>query len=77
MAHTPVWAIAAFVILYIMLLLSFSVLMRIYTLQRIWRRVANATLLVNLEAIGTVTAAGQVSNALGEGLVDWLDFAGF
>jgi uncharacterized membrane protein YjgN (DUF898 family) len=77
MAHTPYWAIAAFVILYITLLLTFSVLMRIYTLQRIWRRVANATLLMNPEAIGTVTAAGQASNALGEGLVDWLDFAGF
>jgi hypothetical protein len=33
--------------------------------------------LVNPDSIGTVTAAGQASNALGEGLMDWLDFAGF
>jgi uncharacterized membrane protein YjgN (DUF898 family) len=77
MAHTPYWAIAAFVILYILVLLMFGVVMRIYTLQRIWRRAASATVLVNPDSIGTVTAAGQASNALGEGLMDWLDFAGF
>ena len=77
MAHLPVWAIVAVGIWFLSIGLTFGVLARIYLLQRIWRRVANACTLVNPQAVANVTAAGEAASAIGEGLADGLDFAGF
>jgi uncharacterized membrane protein YjgN (DUF898 family) len=76
-AHPPVWIIAAYAIWYLGLLLTLGVVGRIYTLQRVWRRVAGACVLLNPDATTRVVAAGEAASALGEGLADGLDFAGF
>lgn len=70
-------AIGAYAIWYLGLLLTLGVVGRIYTLQRIWQRVAGACVLFNPGATANVMAAGEAASALGEGLADGLDFAGF
>ncbi|MGD0104680.1 MAG: DUF898 family protein [Rhodopila sp.] len=77
MTHPPVWAFVLIAVWYLSMVLTFGVLLRIYTLQRIWQRVANACRLRNAEAATHVMAAGEAASALGEGLADGLDFAGF
>nr|WP_294523569.1 DUF898 family protein [uncultured Rhodopila sp.] len=75
--HPPIWIIAAYGVWYIGLLLTLGVVGRIYTLQRVWQRVAGTCVLLNPGATAHVTAAGEAASALGEGLADGLDFAGF
>jgi uncharacterized membrane protein YhiD involved in acid resistance len=77
MAHPPIWAMIGFGAWYLAMLLTFTVLARIYLLQRVWQRVVNACLLINPVAVANVTAAGEPASAIGEGLADGLDFAGF
>jgi uncharacterized membrane protein YjgN (DUF898 family) len=77
MAHLPVWGFVGYGVWYLSMALTFGVVARIYTLQRIWQRVANACLLRNPGAAANVMAAGEAASALGEGLADGLDFAGF
>jgi uncharacterized membrane protein YjgN (DUF898 family) len=70
----PVWGFAAFAATYLMLIIAIGVLLRIYTLQRVWRRVAAACAVINIDAASNVGAAGDVVSAFGEGLADGLDF---
>jgi len=42
----PIWGIAASAVAYLLLIITFWVLMRIYTLQRVWRRVVAACVVV-------------------------------
>ena len=70
----PVWGLAAYLVMYLMLGIALGVLARIYTLQRIWRRVIEACAVINLGDAADVAAAGNVVNAFGEGLADGLDF---
>ena len=77
LTHPPVWALVALAVWYLLLLLTAGILARIYLLQRVWTRVANACLLRNAAAATHVMAAGEAASALGEGLADGLDFAGF
>jgi uncharacterized membrane protein YjgN (DUF898 family) len=77
MAHSPISTFVAYGVWYISLMLTFTVLARIYLLQRVWQRVVNACLLINPVAAANVTAAGEAASAIGEGLADGLDFAGF
>jgi len=58
-------------------ILSFTVLARIFTLHHVWRHVASACRLLNPEAAADVGSAGEAASAIGEGLADGLDFAGF
>jgi hypothetical protein len=76
-AHLPVAAIVAYGVWYLAMALTFTVLTRIYLVQRVWQRVVNACLLLNPVAAANVTAAGEAASAIGEGLADGLDFAGF
>jgi uncharacterized membrane protein YjgN (DUF898 family) len=73
----PVLGIVAYAIWYLAMILSFTVLARIYTLHHVWRHVAGACRLVNPEAAVDVGSAGEAASAFGEGLADGLDFAGF
>lgn len=75
--HPPIWGIAVYGVWYLGLLLTLGVVGKIYTLQRIWKRVAGACVLLNPGATLHVMAAGEAASALGEGLADELDFAGF
>ena len=56
------------------LIIAIGVLLRIYTLQRVWRRVVAACAVIDIEAASNVGAAGDVVSAFGEGLADGLDF---
>jgi uncharacterized membrane protein YjgN (DUF898 family) len=70
----PMWGIAAYAVAYLLLIITFWVLMRIYTLQRVWRRVAAACAVVDIVGASDVAAAGEIVSAFGEGLADGLDF---
>jgi uncharacterized membrane protein YjgN (DUF898 family) len=77
LAKLPVIGIVAYGIWYLVMILSFTVLARIYTLHHVWRHVAGACRLLNPEAAANVGSAGEAASAIGEGLADGLDFAGF
>jgi uncharacterized membrane protein YjgN (DUF898 family) len=77
LAHLPVWFLVLVPVWYVTFLLAQGAVLRIYALQRVWRRVADACSLLNIAAVQDVAAAGEAASALGEGLVDGLDFAGF
>jgi hypothetical protein len=70
----PVWSFAAFATTYLALLIVVGVLFRIYSLQRVWRRVVAACTVSNIDAAADVGAAGDVVSGFGEGLADGLDF---
>jgi uncharacterized membrane protein YjgN (DUF898 family) len=70
----PVWGLVAYVAMYLLLGIALGVLARIYTLQRVWRRVIEACAVINIGDAADVAAAGDVVNAFGEGLADGLDF---
>ena len=48
--------------------------MRIYTLQRVWRRVLAACAVIDVADASDVAATGDIVSAFGEGLADGLDF---
>jgi hypothetical protein len=77
LADMPAVGIIAYGIWYLVLILSFTVLARVYTLHHVWRHVTSACRLVNPEAAANVRSAGEAASAFGEGLADGLDFAGF
>ena len=77
LANMPVTGIVAYGIWYLVMILSFTVLARIFTLHHVWRHVASACRLLNPEAAADVGSAGEAASAIGEGLADGLDFAGF
>jgi uncharacterized membrane protein YjgN (DUF898 family) len=77
LANQPVVGIVAYGIWYLVMILSFTALARIYTVQRVWRHVTSACRLVNPDAAANVGSAGEAASAIGEGLADGLDFAGF
>jgi uncharacterized membrane protein YjgN (DUF898 family) len=70
----PTWAIAGSVVAYLLLIVTFWVLMRIYTLQRVWRRVVVASAVMDIADASDVASAGDIASAIGEGLADGLDF---
>jgi hypothetical protein len=70
----PVWGLASYVMMYLALLVALGVLARIYTLQRVWRRVIGACVVINIDGAADVAAAGDAVSAFGEGLADGLDF---
>lgn len=70
----PAWGIAAYIVFYLLLIIALWVLMRIYTVQRVWRRVADGCTVIDIAAAANVRAAGDVASAFGEGLADGLDF---
>lgn len=77
LATMPVAGIVAYGIWYLVMILSFTVLARIFTLHHVWRHVAGACGLRNPQAAEDVGSAGEAASAIGEGLADGLDFAGF
>ncbi|MGH6858595.1 MAG: DUF898 family protein, partial [Methylocella sp.] len=56
---------------------ALGVVWRIYMVQRIWKLVASSIEVENLGAAEHVSAKGEAVSALGEGLADGLDVAGF
>jgi uncharacterized membrane protein YjgN (DUF898 family) len=73
--HLPVLIGAG--VIYIIAALAFGVVIRVYLVHDIWKRVADTTTVNNLAAAGNVTGRGELAGALGEGLTDSLDVVGF
>ena len=70
----PMWSFALYAVAYLLLIITFWVLMRIYTLQRVWRRVVAASGVIDIADASDVAAAGDIASAIGEGLAEGLDF---
>src|SRR5215813_1827170 len=70
----PMWSFALYAVAYLLLIITFWVLMRIYTLQRVWRRVVAACAVIDIAGASDVAATGDIVSAFGEGLADGLDF---
>jgi hypothetical protein len=62
---------------YLLFVLALNVVMRLYLMRDVWSRVAETTIVHNIAAAENVTAVGDLAGALGEGLADGLDVAGF
>ena len=70
----PMWSFALYAVAYLLLMITFWVLMRIYTLQRVWRCVVAACAVIDVADASDVAATGDIVSAFGEGLADGLDF---
>ena len=62
---------------YLVFLLAMGVVLRVYLLRDLWLRVVELTTVHNIEVAANISARGELANALGEGLADGLDVAGF
>jgi uncharacterized membrane protein YjgN (DUF898 family) len=62
---------------YLALALGFSVVTRLYLSRDLWVRVLASLHVSGLEAAANVSAKGDLASALGEGIADGLDVAGF
>jgi len=62
---------------YLVYLLAMNVVLRMNLLRDLWQRVIDSVQLHNLAAADNVTGVGTAASALGEGLADGLDVAGF
>lgn len=62
---------------YLLFLLAFNILQRIFLQHHFWRLIVSSLAIRGSEAADRVAQVGIASNALGEGLADGLDVAGF
>ncbi len=62
---------------YVMAILALWMVMRIYLIHDVWRRVAWSATVHNLATAEDVVAEGKPVGALGEGFADSLDIVGF
>ncbi len=62
---------------YLALALGLSVVSRLYLTRDLWTRVLATTDIFNIAAAANVTARGDLASAVGEGIADGLDVAGF
>ena len=69
--------IAAVAIGYLVVLLSIGVVQRFFLTREMWRIIATSIIASHIESADGVAARGEAANALGEGLADGLDVAGF
>ena len=74
-AKYPLIAVA--VLGYLLILLGVGVAYRYFLQHQLWRAIIDTLTIRNLEASANAAAVGQKVNALGEGLLDGLDVAGF
>jgi uncharacterized membrane protein YjgN (DUF898 family) len=65
------------VIAYLLLGLTMGVVQKFYTQHEVWRAVVASLTIQNVASLDGVAARGEAANALGEGLADGLDVAGF
>lgn len=62
---------------YVLSILAFWTLTRVYMIHDVWNRVASSVTAHNLASAVDVVEQGQLASAIGEGLADSLDVAGF
>jgi hypothetical protein len=70
-------ATAGAALTYLIAFLAIGVVQRFYLQHELWRVIAQSLRLDNLDAAADVVAEGAPVGALGEGLADSLDVAGF
>jgi len=79
--HFPIGAkiagVVAIMFAYLSLGLSMGVVQRFYTQHEVWRAVVSSLTIQGVASLDGVAARGEAANALGEGLADGLDVAGF
>ncbi len=73
----PIMVFAVYIANYLVIALFAGFVVRIYLTRGVWERVVTSATVYNLEAADDVRAMGGLASALGEGLVDGLDVAGF
>jgi uncharacterized membrane protein YjgN (DUF898 family) len=73
----PYLAIGAGLLNYLVIALAANVVARVYLVRRVWERVVNSAVVHDLDRADDVRAQGALASALGEGLADGLDVAGF
>lgn len=61
---------------YLLTAMAAGMIVRLYLTHDLWERVANTTVMHNLEAAENVTGRGELAGALGEGLADSFDVGG-
>lgn len=71
----PLWVLGG--VGYLTYVLAAGVVARVYLMRDLWVRVIESVSVFNIEAADNVMAAGDAASALGEGLADGLDVAGF
>ncbi|MEW6640075.1 MAG: DUF898 family protein [Pseudomonadota bacterium] len=64
-------------VLYLFMILAMNVVTRLYLMRDLWARVAASTAVYGIEATDGVRVEGELASAIGEGLADGLDVAGF
>ena len=62
---------------YMALALALGVVIRLYLTRDLWARVLQTTVVTNIAAAANVAAKGDLATAVGEGIADGLDVAGF
>jgi uncharacterized membrane protein YjgN (DUF898 family) len=77
--HIPLVIVGAAVgiLLYVVFLLGFGLIRRLFYDRGVWAAAVNSVTIVNLDALDHVVAAGgEIPGGLGEGLLDALDMGG-
>ena len=69
--------LAGIVFAYLTLVLAALVVQRFYLQHEMWRLISASLTIMGLSAAANVAARGEAANAIGEGLADGLDVAGF
>lgn len=73
--HIAVLVVA--IIFYLLILMSFGVVQRFFTMHELWRTVVESLTVENVASLEGVIQRGDATSALGEGLADSLDVGGF
>ncbi|AZO77249.1 MULTISPECIES: DUF898 family protein [unclassified Bosea (in: a-proteobacteria)] len=74
--HHPAFLVGS-VVGYLLMALAFGAVVRIYLNRDVWALVAQSTVVHNLATAADVAGQGEPVGAVGEGLADGLDVAGF
>ena len=62
---------------YLAFILALNVVIRVYLVRDVWARVVGSAAVHNIETVGNIAIRGELVSAVGEGLADGLDVAGF
>jgi uncharacterized membrane protein YjgN (DUF898 family) len=62
---------------YLALVLAMNIVIRVALFRDVWQRVVSSVVINRLDAAANVAAKGELVSALGEGIADGLDVAGF
>jgi hypothetical protein len=73
----PFLLFGAYFLNYLVIALFAGVVVRVYLVRGLWERVVTSATAHDLESADNVRAMGSLASALGEGLADGLDVAGF